>query len=685
MSTFEIPESRIDYVVKKLKRLKNKASKLGITFDYELGKTKAKRVEDQKGHKFVVEVIPVTIAGNLPAIGGWKFAGKIEHSEEGNVLKPLSKLPIPKKYRKSGAKCDHCKLNRRRKDTFLIRKVGGVDYKQVGRECLKDFTGHQNPAAIADVADGLVLIKDFLETESDFDPSAAADSAKAFYLDFYLTYVAYVVRTSGFVSKSKADESFKTSLEPIAPTATVATFIIRSDKIAGKYTPKESDRETAKKTVEWGKNIDENTSSDYLWNLHVIAKREYVKDKDIYLAASMVPAYHRDLAKGIEAESSTHVGEVGEKIVSNVTVRAVRSFKGFRGTTHMYDMIDDSGNAILWYSSKAITELTIGSKHTLMCTVKEHGEYKGVSQTKVNRCKIVTTGTKAPPKKAKKLPNQKYAFNVEWIGDITSDGLKQKEADLEKMYSKKSASEQAVYDKAEELKKKLHIYLSKLEHEARDLTWSERNQLRREYESEIGLPEAEKEERELNRAREKKLGYLDCKRKFLSEIEYNIEQERKVYGGTAAIRLRKAEDAWIPSMPFKEAKVGLVELRFTAGRKRYPITLWTQIVVHNFGISAMVMSPKVPIVLFHGYTREKCYQITLPGFGNEKVNSKLDKTVKYDSAEEFANVMFTAFFDVFINLLKKNFGNAIKDWQKDGENIEENIEKISTLYPNQII
>ena len=88
---------------------------------------------------------------------------------------------------------------------------------------------------------------------------------------------------------------------------------------------------------------------------------------------------------------SNYVGEVGDKIEKVVTLKRVNFFStnyGYYGTTvGIYSFEDENGNVIIWKTASA-PEMDVDAKMTIRGTVKELGEYKGVKQTVLTRCKI---------------------------------------------------------------------------------------------------------------------------------------------------------------------------------------------------------------------------------------------------------------------------------------------------------
>lgn len=83
--------------------------------------------------------------------------------------------------------------------------------------------------------------------------------------------------------------------------------------------------------------------------------------------------------------TSEHVGVVGSRISVELTVEFMTSFENQFGVVNIICFKDADGNAFVWKTSaKAYNK---GDNVRLMGTVKEHGEYRGVKQTVLTRCK----------------------------------------------------------------------------------------------------------------------------------------------------------------------------------------------------------------------------------------------------------------------------------------------------------
>ena len=144
--TYEIPEQNLTKLQDKLDKLNRKASKLETTpIILEEISFRDEPILDEKGKETgrIQRYITVTIEGEAPTIGGWKFVSTIQHEAEGNILRTVPSETIPEIYRTSPANCDHCQTIRDRKDTYIV--TNGQEFKQVGSGCLRDFTGVNNP------------------------------------------------------------------------------------------------------------------------------------------------------------------------------------------------------------------------------------------------------------------------------------------------------------------------------------------------------------------------------------------------------------------------------------------------------------------------------------------------------------------------------------------------------------
>lgn len=91
---------------------------------------------------------------------------------------------------------------------------------------------------------------------------------------------------------------------------------------------------------------------------------------------------------------SEYVGELKERIEVEVKITDINSYHisgySYFGTeVYIYSMEDQSGNALVWKTSYNLN-IKKSDVITIKGTVKDHSEYRGIKQTQLTRCKIIS-------------------------------------------------------------------------------------------------------------------------------------------------------------------------------------------------------------------------------------------------------------------------------------------------------
>ena len=89
-----------------------------------------------------------------------------------------------------------------------------------------------------------------------------------------------------------------------------------------------------------------------------------------------------------EPSNSQYQGNIGDRIVVEVTVTKALHLNGYYGPSTMHIMNDTDGNEYVW--TTAATSWAEGSVKTIRGTIKDHKEYKNTKQTVLTRCTEVT-------------------------------------------------------------------------------------------------------------------------------------------------------------------------------------------------------------------------------------------------------------------------------------------------------
>lgn len=89
-----------------------------------------------------------------------------------------------------------------------------------------------------------------------------------------------------------------------------------------------------------------------------------------------------------DATNSQHIGSIGERIEIEIVIEKIISLENDLGSSKMYLMRDDCGNAFVWTTASS-KDWQTGDRKRIRGTVKAHREYRNDKQTVLNRCNEV--------------------------------------------------------------------------------------------------------------------------------------------------------------------------------------------------------------------------------------------------------------------------------------------------------
>lgn len=396
-SEFLIPPSRLPVVQDGIKKINRKAAKLGCpAVSFTVLAHEDVPVLDAKGNpvpgEFIVKA-RVEVVGAAPAVNGFTFVATLDHGNEtGTVIRAVPGLPveIPKAFREaSSLVCEHCNSKRTRNETFLLVNEAG-EFKQVGRNCLRDFLGGIDPHALVAHAELLFGLEEMLDSEQEH---GGARGDIRFSLRNFLEFVAAVSRRDGWVSRGTAAASGGQH----SATADVAISVMyskspeREKYIAAGYFPSDADVAVVDAALAHAEatlwSVDPDSLNDYQHNLRIVTRQEYIGFKQAGIAASLLAAVNKARESKVVADNSNYVGEVGKRIDLTLKVISTKDIAGDYGITVLYKMMDPAGNVVTWFSSSNHS-LEVDQEFKAKATVKKHEEFRGVKQTVVARLKV---------------------------------------------------------------------------------------------------------------------------------------------------------------------------------------------------------------------------------------------------------------------------------------------------------
>lgn len=341
----------------------------------------------------------LVIENPMPSLpGGWRIIGAVDHIEGGNVVSSFGAAGL-ESFRNTPPVCQHCNVVRRRSRTYVVESNG--KRMQVGSSCLEAFTGRPDILRLLSAYDLLMnLARDISELVEEGGGGARSD----FKTVRVATLAAASVRLAGWVSRRQAE------LQGIASTTDAVIHALGG---RAKIDWTSNDEEHAKEAIGWAQSLPdaevEASSSDYLHNIRVLARREYVDWRHIATVCSIVPAFDRWRAQRGVVHRDEWAGAPGQKVSWGVPPEVLKSGKPKTGTwTELGPWVvvestmpldsdygektlvrfrDDSGRALVWFATGRQTP-PVGERVELIATVKAHETYKGQKQTTLTRAVI---------------------------------------------------------------------------------------------------------------------------------------------------------------------------------------------------------------------------------------------------------------------------------------------------------
>lgn len=433
-ATYIIPATNRPAVEKKLAEMNRKATRFGtapitVTFSHnKIEKFKVMRYEgrpDLGYTEYEREWLNAEVAGATAEVNGYYFRATLHHTSDGNIIASVPGYEVPREYRNAPSACHHCGTLRRRSTTYLIESKSGV--MQVGRQCLGDFLGANDPHRLASWAEALGAFDSWFVTQEEGTHGPRTEWTLG--LSTYLTMVAAAIRKDGWVSRKLAREQditatattawnfFTTTLPEHEEREREARYCDGVDQDGHGIGWNPMDWKLATASIAWASEIEEEEANDFLHNLSVIARSGLVSYRTTGLAASMIAAYKKatqreEERKAAPASPSRHVGTVGERLRDMpIIINAIIDLPPTEwGSRQLVKVADDAGNLFVWFTGATGGVWVFGEERRapvagdrmwMTGTVKRHSAFNGVAQTELSRCALASI---APaPKKAKKV------------------------------------------------------------------------------------------------------------------------------------------------------------------------------------------------------------------------------------------------------------------------------------------
>lgn len=389
VETLSVPALNLGNLTKRLDKLARKANKYGNSpIGYSIGETTMKETTiyiDNNPKKIETEFVDITVWGDAPKYGDHKFLARVELNDGENIVSNLGGKPLNERFRFMVSECDHCGHNRVRNDVYVFENNNGEQIA-VGKTCLRDFTGCDNPLEIVNRAKFIQDIKTACDEELNSFGGGYGNSY--FTVNEVLQYASANIRVNGWVSKSMAMNSYDETI------MTTSDYVMMDLFPNAKRKPIETtieDQQMANTVMEYFRNMEYNKDNgDYINNLRVIINSDTVKIKHIGLLVSAVNVILKEKQKKAESQTSVsnYVGSIKERMrgIELTFVREISLGFGMYGEQYLYTFQDNSGNVFVWITTHR--EFIIGETIVMDFTIKAHKEYKDIKQNIITRATI---------------------------------------------------------------------------------------------------------------------------------------------------------------------------------------------------------------------------------------------------------------------------------------------------------
>lgn len=420
-STYQVWSWNLEFIQTQVAKMAKRAERLGlIPPALEINGTVA--VKHPKGApRPDLIAYSVSLRGEAPRLPGWEFVAVLEHVGRGATI--VRQVPLAQvrdgelePYRSAAAWCAHCNTVRNRNDTYVVRSEKNGKLVQVGSSCLRDYLGHDDPHALAKLAEELCGLARSCGLGWDDELGFGSRQPRGWPVVTYLAEVSAAIRESGWLSRGKARGTSQAATADVAWSSLVDKAHRRTRDSRGRpcvCATTDEDHARARRALETGRRFLEERAasrslSDYEHNLRVTLGLASETDHENFevtermagIAASLLSYVDRECEQRaaaareqFAARDSMHMGQVGERLDVHVEIISRRTFNGNFGPRTVVNMASPDGDRLVWWSS-GYPEDTIQAGHVFMVsgTVRDHvtNARNGARETVLRRCMFRT-------------------------------------------------------------------------------------------------------------------------------------------------------------------------------------------------------------------------------------------------------------------------------------------------------
>ena len=386
---YAIYEGMYSTIIKKLESVAKKCKKYGNKFDYKVVGEEI-RTEKKNGMSIGYKFKIIEVEG-VAKIDDWEFIAAMDVYESGNIIRRCNNdIELPEQFKTSDNVCDHCHTKRQRNTLYIIRNTETGEFKQVGANCLASYTHGLDMEYIAAWIDGI--------TKLESKNGKVENGTLSYYnVRDIIKYAYIIINKMGYLKNNSY--SYSVSTKDLVGTMLFTDGSIH-ERVKALNERLEVDGHVVRFTAEdflnnVSKNVDKiieyyksaNDGSEFVHNVQVALNNEYVLYKNIGTLCYLPAGYNKHIDyMNKNKNNNKHYGEIGKRYrgVRVESIRCVSYIETCYGYRNIYKIVIEGGYVLKWFTSGEI----YNNPESIDFTVKEHGEFKGVMETEVTRCKI---------------------------------------------------------------------------------------------------------------------------------------------------------------------------------------------------------------------------------------------------------------------------------------------------------
>lgn len=390
--SYRIPAINFEQLQRHLELTNKRRTRSGLTpISVRITSTTTETVKNEAlGFSYEADVLICEIEGeSAPSHSGWTLVAIVEPVSDNECL--IREVPgqvCPPKYRVTDLHCDHCLQPRRRKEVYVLKHTDG-DTIQVGCNCLADFFGTRKITAFIKEIEALRKIDELYRSAEA--PTFFQVREQVVPTIEFVCIASVLSRKYGWVSRAEAKEENVSS----KATADKAWMICRdaSADWVKQFVQSEGlqadsqDLASAQAAIKWAASIDPSKAkTTYLHDLAVSCRQPVVNFKRAGYVASVLVAYQHYQDQQAANAASKHIGAKGERrVFTNLKILVTTPYLTEFGSKLIVKFIDDSGNVLIWKTTKWPDWVRADTIVSVKATVKDHVEYKGRKETQLVR------------------------------------------------------------------------------------------------------------------------------------------------------------------------------------------------------------------------------------------------------------------------------------------------------------